>query len=316
MPSVADWLRASWEDFRRRWTRLMTVIGVTAVATAVAAFLPLVPAVLVAAAGVGPAWAVWSVAGLASLLGVLWLSTWGQAAVVRVVRFDETAGQSLSRSWGQTASFGWVITLGVLAVGGGVALFVVPGIALFVLLFFAPFYEISGEAVGMEALGLSWSRTLARPLDAVVRLVVGFVVSWAPSLVPYVGWVVAPFWAPFGLVAASRLADDLRAAAPNAAPPRWMPLAVAGLSLALVAGFGAAAYGSVVLARRELPVFTSMLARAAAGGIDSETEQALVAVLEQKATPEQTSKAYSFIVSQSTSAWRVASSSATVEFAP
>jgi hypothetical protein len=317
MPSVADWLRASWEDFRRRWTRLMTVIGVTGAATAVAALLPLLPAFLAVFAGVGPAWAVWSAAGFCSLLGAVWLSTWGQAAVVRVARFDETAWQSLARSWGQTGSFGWVVTLSLLAMGGGFALFVLPGAVLFVLLFFAPFYEISGEAVGMEALGLSWSRTSARPFDASARLLVGFAVSWAPGLIPYVGWFIAPFWAPFGIVAASRLADDLRAAAPNAAPPRWLGAAVAGLTLALVAGFGAAAFGSLVLARRAMPALTSMLGRAAAGGIDPETQQALLAVAEQNATPEQTSRAYAFVLAQSTSAWSASASSAAAGgFAP
>ncbi len=45
MPSFAQWLKASWDDFRRRWAVLIAVAGA-------ASFF-----------GAGPAWAVWGLAG-------------------------------------------------------------------------------------------------------------------------------------------------------------------------------------------------------------------------------------------------------------
>jgi len=299
MPPFADWLRASWEDFRRRWGRLMTVIGVAGVATCVAALVPVLPAAVLSVLHLGSPWLVWAAAGLASLCAALWLSTWGQAAAVRVARFDEGAGESLSRAWAQTASFGWVITLTFLATAGGFALFVLPGVVLFVLLFFAPYYELSGEGAGMRSIGLSWARVAARPFDAALRLLAAFVISWAPSRIPYVGWLIAMFWAPFFLIASSRLADDLRAAAPEAAPPPWLPGLVAGLTLALVAGLGAATAGSLVLARRSLPLMAGMMTRAMSGGLDPDTGNALIAVLQHNATPEQQQKAYAFVMAGS-----------------
>src|ERR1035437_4244919 len=59
MPSFADWLRASWGDFRRRWSVLLAVAGTGGAATLAAGFLPFIPAALATLLGVGPAWAVW-----------------------------------------------------------------------------------------------------------------------------------------------------------------------------------------------------------------------------------------------------------------
>lgn len=288
----------------------MTVLGVAGAATLAAVALPLIPTLILAVMRIGPPWVVVGVGATASLTVALWASSWGQAAALRAVRYDEPAADSLSRAWPQTAAFGWVVTLTFLAMGGGYCLFVLPGVALTVLLFFAPYYEISGEGVGTEALGLSWARVAARPGDAVVRLLAALILAWAPSQIPLVGWLIAMVWAPFGLVATSRLADDLRAASPDARSPEWMGRAVAGLSAVLLVGLLSASLGAVYLARRALPMASGMAGRLMAGGIDPASGRALLAVAQGTATPEQKRQAYDFAVAASSAAWNADVSSA------
>jgi hypothetical protein len=224
MPPFEDWLRASWDDFRRRWVRLLTVIGVGGAATLAAAALPLFPALILAVLRIGPLWLDLTLGSLAALSAALWLSTWAQAAAVRAAVFDEPAGESLSRGWAQTAAFGWVITLSCLAVAGAACLLVLPGVAALLLLFFAPYYEIAGEASGADALGLSWARAAAHPGPAVLRLLAAFLISWAPSQIPYVGWIIAMFWAPFGMLGWPRTcAPRLRTRARRAGWARRSP---------------------------------------------------------------------------------------------
>ncbi|NNN06450.1 MAG: hypothetical protein HKL90_11165 [Elusimicrobia bacterium] len=310
MPPFWDWIGACWSDYRRLWGRLMTVLGVAGAATLAAVALPLIPTLILAVMRIGPPWVVVGVGATASLTVALWASSWGQAAALRAVRYDEPAADSLSRAWPQTAAFGWVVTLTFLAMGGGYCLFVLPGVALTVLLFFAPYYEISGEGVGTEALGLSWARVAARPGDAVVRLLAALILAWAPSQIPLVGWLIAMVWAPFGLVATSRLADDLRAASPDARSPEWMGRAVAGLSAVLLVGLLSASLGAVYLARRALPMASGMAGRLMAGGIDPASGRALLAVAQGTATPEQKRQAYDFAVAASSAAWNADVSSA------
>ena len=69
--------------------------------------------------------------------------------------------------------------------------------------------------------------------------------------------------------------------------------------------------GAVLIARQGLPALMSVMQRVAAGGLDPESGQAIIAVLQQKATPEQVEKAYSFVMAQSSVSWNAALSSAT-----
>lgn len=285
MPSFSDWLRGSWEDYRRRWTVLLAVAGTGGAASLAAGFAPFVPASLATAFGLGPAWAVWAIASLAALLLILWLTTWTQAAMLRAALTGETAGACLSRGWAQTGAFGWVLTLVLLAVAGGYCLLLVPGLLLSVLLFAAPFSQIRGEAQGTRALGLSWARVRPRFGTVALRMFAATALGAAPGWIPYVGWIVMMFWAPFGLVALARLDRDLREADPAPAAPAWMGGAVAGLSAAfLVVGTL-----SAVLAARAV----SEAARTfnEPGGLASrvkpETMQALLDSFSGQATDEQ-----------------------------
>ncbi len=310
MPSFGDWLIASWEDYRRVWGRLMAVIGAAGAASLAAAAFPMAVAAVLAFLRVGPPWLVLGGGFLAALCAAFWMSTWGQAAALRAARFDESASESLSRAWAQTTSFGWVVTLTCLAVGGAFALFVIPGLFLSGLLFFAPYYEVSGEAAGVEALGLSWARVSARPGPAALRLLTAGLLAWLPGLVPVIGWLLAMLWAPFGLVATSRLAEDLRAASPDARPPSWLAGLVAALSAFLIVALAAASLALGVWLPRALPRMSSLASGAMASGMDPAAGQALLAVLNGDATSDQKRRAYAFAVTASSAAWSAVSSTA------
>jgi|GEM_PF-2447884 len=306
MPPFQDWLEASWGDFRRRWGRLMAVLGLGGIAVFAAAVLPLIVVLPLAAFHVGALWLAVGLGALASLSAALWTSSWAQSAAVRVALNDETAGESLSRAWGQTAAFSWVLLLGSLAIGGGFCLFVLPGVVLAALLFFAPYYQIAGEAGGSAALGLSWARVEANPVPAVLRLLTAGFLVWLPSSIPYVGWLIAMFWSPFGLVATVRLAGDLRAAAPDARAPQWAGRAIAGFAALCLAGVLAVSVALSLVVQRAAPAAQALSARVMSGQIDPATGMALIAVLQGDATPEQRKQARDFVVaasSGSAAAW-------------
>lgn len=288
MPSFADWLKASWGDFRRRWGVLLAVAGAGGGATLAAGFLPFIPAAILTAFGVGPAWAVWGSASAVSLTAVLWLSTWAQAAMMRAALTDEPLRQCLSLAWGQTAAFAWVLSLTLLAVVGGYFLLVIPGLLLSVMLFAAPFCQISGEAEGARALGLSWARVKPHFWTVAGRMLAATLITAAPGWIPYVGWLVMMFWAPFSFVAMARVDKDLRAAEPQAEGPAWMGTAIAGLTAAFLIGGAAATFGAVRLTMAAAREFN------APGGIASrlkpETAQALMDAYAQ-GSDEQKAKA-------------------------
>ncbi|OGS41051.1 MAG: hypothetical protein A2506_09560 [Elusimicrobia bacterium RIFOXYD12_FULL_66_9] len=295
MPSYKDWLRASWDDYVRRWPTLMAVAGVGGAATLLGAFLPLLAALLASSMGV-ETWTAFGLGGSVALGVGFWLSTWTQAAILRAVVCDEGTAEALSRSWEMTSAFAWVLCLFMLAAGGGFYLLLVPGILLGVLFFFAPVYQMSGEAEGMRAMELSWARVRPRMGEAGLRLSAAGLITMAPSWIPFVGWLIAPFWSPFGIVASARLARDLRDAAPDAQPPRLGAL-VAGLSLVCALGVGLSCWGGLrAYSRlREAALSGNLFA----AGLDQETGNALIAVLSGTASEGQRQKAFDFAVVRS-----------------
>ncbi|MBI3564268.1 MAG: hypothetical protein HY079_03620, partial [Elusimicrobia bacterium] len=252
MPAFSDWVKASWEDYRRRWLVLLGVAGITGAATLAGAFLPLLPALILSLAGVGPAWAVWGLGALGALLAALWLSTWGQAAMTRAALTDESAAACLKEGWALTGAFGWAFTLIVLAVAGGWCLLILPGLLLSVLLFSAPLIVADGEARGVAALALSWARVRPRLATVALRVAAAGLIAAAPGWLPHVGWLIAMFWTPIGLVLLARLARDLRAAEPAPETPRWMGAAVTVLALVFVGGTTLAGWAAARGARAAL----------------------------------------------------------------
>lgn len=249
LPELADWLDDSWKDYKRRWGALMSVLAAGGIATAAGVLAPLVPAGILQALGVGPAWLLWSVAGLISVVAGLWLSTWAQASSVLAASRDDDASTSLATGWRRTFAFGWVISVAMLAVGGGFLLLLVPGLLLSSLLVFAPFYQLDGDDAGMGALELSYGRV--RPFLGPVswRLFVAWIAAVVPSWIPWIGWLVGPLWAPFGLVAIARLAADLKRLTPAPERPKHLATAVMALSVLLIVMLGVGMFGAVRGAR-------------------------------------------------------------------
>lgn len=312
MPTIGDWLRASWRDFVRRWTVLMAAAGLTAAATILAVLLSLLAAGLAALAG-ADSLAAFGLGGCAALVLALWLATWAQAAVLRACLFEENVAEVLSRSWASTSGFAWVLTLFLVAAGGGFFLLFLPGLLLSVLLFFGPVYQMSGEAEGLRAMELSWARVRPRFFAVGLRLFVGFLATWLPGAIPYVGWMIAPFWAPFGIVATARLARDLREASPGAAPARLAPLFAA---LGFVFALGAALSGRSALRAYAAGREAILSGRLNAEGLDEETGQAMIAVLTGRANEAQRSKALAFALSKSRQTFQASPSSSTLSAGP
>lgn len=277
----------------------MSVIALGGLATAAGALLPLIPAGLAAVFGAGSPWLIWSAAALVSLLVGLVVSTWAQAAAVRAAASDEGAGEALRLGWGQTPAFAWVLSLVMLAAGGGFVLLIVPGLILSVLLFFAPFYQITGEDHGMGAVELSFARV--RPVLGPVstRLLVVGLVTWLPSWIPYVGWLIGPLWAPFAIVACARLADDLKTLAP--APERTsLGPAVGALSFVLVAAMFVSSWAAT---RGAMALYNSYASgRIELKAPDAETAQALLAVLQGQGSDEDKRRSATYVLSLSSAA--------------
>lgn len=272
LPRVEDWLSASWTDYRRRWLPLMAVLAAGGLVTAFAVLLPVLPAAAAAYSGAVSPWPAWGAAFAFSLLAGLWLSTWAQAAAMLAALRDEGAGEALSEGWRRTPAFAWVLSLVLLAAGGGLVLLIVPGLVLGVLLFFAPYYQMSGEESGLGAVELSYARV--RPHFGAVagRLVLAAAIVWIPSLIPWLGWLIGPLWAPFGLVACARLAADLKDLSPAPERPR-LAAPVAALSAVLVLATAAAAWG----ATRAAAAMADAFASGAVTLPDTETAQSMLA---------------------------------------
>ena len=242
MSPLSRWLSDSWDDFARRWTDLMLVTAVGGIAAAAAAVVPLVPALLLALARVASPWAIWGPALFLALLAALWVSTWGQAALMRAAARDEKAFETLRVSWSTTGRFAWVTTLFLVAVGGAFVLFIVPGLFLAAALMPGLFYELDGEAEGLDSLSLAWGRFRAAPLEVLWRTALAFVLAALPSLVPWIGWLLGPLAAPFALVAAARLAAELKTLTPAPEKPRLLGPAIFFFSGMLVLSSAASAW--------------------------------------------------------------------------
>ena len=299
LPSIEDWLSASWGDYRRRWMALMSVIALGGLATATGVLLPLFPAGLAAFFHAGSPWLIWGAASFISLLAGLYLSTWAQAAALRAASRDESASEALRRGWGQTPAFAWVLSLAMAAAGGGFVLFLVPGMILSVLLFFAPFYQISGEDLGMGAVELSFARV--KPVFGAVstRLFLIGLIAWLPSWIPYVGWLIGPLWAPFAFVACARLADDLKASSPAPERPS-LGVAVGALSVVLVAATFVSSWAAT---RGAMALYDSYASgRLELKAPDAETAQAILAVLQGKGSDEDKLRSATYVLSLSSAA--------------
>ncbi|MEK7234891.1 MAG: hypothetical protein AAB268_13835 [Elusimicrobiota bacterium] len=303
LPGLGEWLAASWADYRRRWLPLMSVLVLGGLATTAAVFLSLLPAGFAAYFAIGSPWVIWGGAAMVALLVGLWLSTWTQAAAIRAASNDDGAGAALRGGWRQTPAFAWALSLVMLAVGGGFVLLIVPGLILSVLLFFAPLYQMADEDQGMGAVELSFARV--RPVFGAVcvRLFLTGLIAGLPSWIPYVGWLIGPLWAPFGLVACVRLAQDLKALTPAPARPP-LTAAVSALSFVFLVAMFAVSWGAVRGARALYESHAS--GRLELEAPDAGTAQAMLAVLQGQGTDADKMSSATYVLSLSSAARKAA----------
>ena len=299
LPSVEAWLSASWSDYRRRFWPLMAVLAVGGLVTAFFVFLPLGPAALAAYLGAGSPRLIWGAAFAFALLAGLWFSTWAQAAVMLAASTDAGADRALREGWRLTPAFAWVLSLVLLAVCGGFALLILPGLILTVLLFFTPFYQLSGEESGLGAVELSFARV--KPFFGAVsaRLALLVAIAWIPAFIPYVGWLLSPLWAPFALTAGARLAADLRELAPEPARPSLGP-AIAALSLVFVVMSVSITY---VAARGAAAMYAAYASgETALQAPDPATSQSLLSVLQGRGSDEDVQRSLTYVIALSSAA--------------
>lgn len=294
LPSVEDWLSASWADYKRRWAPLMGVIAVGFVATMAAMLLPILLAVPFAYSGAVNAWLAMGAGWVLSTLALLAVSTWAQAAAIRAASFEEPAFESLREGWRRTPAFAWVLSLATLAIGGALVLLIVPGLAAAVLLFFAVFYQMSGEDSGMGAVELSFARVRPHFWAVASRLLLLATIAWAPSWIPWIGWLLGLLLAPFMVVAVARLAGDLKTLAPAPERPS-LGVPVAALSAILLL----ATVGVTWAAARTAFALGEAYASGQLPLPDAETAQAMRAVLEGTGTEADSRRATDYILALS-----------------
>lgn len=294
LPSVSDWLAASWADYGRRWPALMAVLTAGFLATLAAVLVPLLPAALLAYSGAGSPWLIFGAGWTVALLGAMWISTWAQAAAIRSAAADEAAEVSLREGWRRTPAFALVLSLALLAAGGGFVLLIVPGLILGVLVFFAPFYQLSGEETGLAAVELSYARV--RPVfgAAAGRLLLLFAVAWLPGWIPWIGWLLGLVLTPFALVACARLADDLKALSPAPERPR-LGAPVAALGAVLLLATVAASWG----ASRAVFALADAYASGAVALPDEETARSMLAILQGAGGEEDRRRSMTYVLALS-----------------
>ncbi len=297
--SLGQWLELSWQRYKDRLWEQLTIGGLGSAAGLAAALLPAaLPAFWWSLRGGVPI-AVWIAAGLLSVSGVLWTMGWAQAAMAESALAPEKLGwrRAFSLSWPKVAAFSWVCILWFLVLCGGLFFFVVPAIVLGVSLAFAPLACVAESKAGFSALEASFSRVRGRWWSVLGRLaLVGLALS-AAAAVPWVGWILSALAAPFALIAAAALYEDLRRiAGPEGSPwplRAWL-LACAG-GLLILAGIGAGAARAIAsLDRGSLAAAARTLMQRP---LDQEKAQELAQILQGGATPETLSQALAVIQS-------------------
>ena len=237
MTSIEDWIGRSWERFKRRWWVLLAASGVAGAASLLGALVPALAGYYVGGLGRWPVWAVTGAASVVSLLALLWLSTWAQAAALEAASTEADIRTCLSDAWVKTGHFAWTLSLVLLACGGAFFLLFLPGLWLAPLLFWAPFITMSEGVGGVAALETSWRRVSGRWWAVAGRLALVVVVPFAIGFIPLVGWLLSLAAGPFTFVMLAELADELRRLDPGPeAPAPRLALPVAALSVVFLAG--------------------------------------------------------------------------------
>lgn len=229
----ADLIGRAWDVFKQRF---LTYWGV--------GILGVLKSAAFAAAWTGAGWAAgrslparkheFLACGIGlAVLSVFWGLAVTAAALTEAVADDSIdAGEALRRGRRRALpALGLWMWMGVL-ISGGYLLFFVPGILFQVWFSFAPLALAREGVGGWEALFRSQGAMRGRTWPVAVRLFVMWLVFALISAVPGVGQILGFLLAPWPLVHARVLYDELRSAPPSdGAGPR------AAVALAALAGF-------------------------------------------------------------------------------
>ncbi len=142
---------------------------------------------------------------LIPLLGWVWASF-----TMAVARKELTFGQALAEGWHKLGSFCWLWTVQGLAVVGGFAFFLIPGIVLSISLSMATYSLAVDDQRGMRALLHSRAMVRGHWWGVFGRLLFISLVSMVPGLVPKVGFLLSALTAPFFAFFTYHLFMDLR----------------------------------------------------------------------------------------------------------
>ncbi|MEJ2324834.1 MAG: hypothetical protein P8Y77_08620 [Nitrospirota bacterium] len=242
LESIGDLLGATWLLYKGRFWVLvglyvLSAALVVALPAAIAALGAIIAATVPFAGG-----AVFGASLLATLAGMLG-SIWAFGAFL-AASCDETMkfGEALGTGWRRLWSLLWLYLMAGYVVGGGLMLFVLPGLAMLVWFFASQFIIFEEGERGMDAVLKSRAYVRGFGWDVFLRLLVITVLALLASLVPVVGSLL---FTPFMVLFMVHIYKDLRGVKGRDvryqsgawAKGKWIALATAGYVLPLLAAF-------------------------------------------------------------------------------
>jgi hypothetical protein len=253
LESVGDLLGATWLIYKGRFGVLVGLYVLSAL------LMIALPAAIAAAGGIIAATvpfaggAVFGASLLGALVGAL-ASLWAFGGFI-AASCDETLkfGEALGSGWRRLWSLLWLYLMAGYVVGGGLFLFVLPGLAMLVWFFASQFIVFEEEERGMDAVLKSRAYVRGFGWGVLWRLLVISVLALFASLVPLVGSIL---FTPFMMLFMVHVYKDLRGIkgrdvryASGAGPKAgWIALATAGYVLPLAAAsliFGTAMLSAI-----------------------------------------------------------------------
>lgn len=296
---VAELFRRSWDGYRVKVWRILGIGALGAAGGLLAGMGPLVAAACFWAVSGRFSLLAWVLAALVSILLVLSVGSWAQLATMECA-LDETGALDIPAAyraaWDKIGPFSWVCILFLVLVFGGVFLFLLPGVVVGVFLALSPYACVAEGAQGFGALERSWACVRGRWWSVALRLALIGAVTTLASSIPWIGFILSGFAAPYALILSAELyRDAARTAAPqppSAAAPRW---AFAACALGLFVALAAASRGAVAL-YRAVPALEARGRSLLEHPLDAQAAQQAAEVLQGGLSPENIGRAADLVL--------------------
>jgi uncharacterized membrane protein len=209
---ISDLFSKTWDIFKRRFVSLVALNVLTIVFFALvfgvffgAGYLlstvfPDARHLLLATSGV--------IGGVAGCIAMFWVLS----AVICAVS-DETLGirESLETASKKLWSFIWIFSILGYIVTGGFLLVVIPGIIFSVWFFFSQFILARENERGMNALLKSKEYVKGYWFEVFLRMFIIWIISAVIGGIPFIGWLLSLFFAPFAMIFSFLVYEDLKA---------------------------------------------------------------------------------------------------------